>query len=122
MSEGALRPCCRDHRIRGTREGVEQAISLGVYLYATRRRERLSQQPAVCGEHLAAALAELLEQARQTLDVGEDKGDGPPGNSVMGPRLRLEEAPCYGGSGSLMPWLSEHRLTALPSESYAAIP
>ena len=60
----------------GPREGDEKRVSLGVDLVAAVLGEGLAQDALVLREHLAVALAQLLEQPRRPLDVREEEGDG----------------------------------------------
>ena len=55
---------------------VQERVSLRVDLDAAVRGEGAAQEPAVLGERLdIAGLAELLDQPRRALDVGEQEGD-----------------------------------------------
>ena len=63
-------------RLGPGRERVEERVPLRVDLHAAVARERLPQQPPVVGERLLIRLrAELVQQARGPLDVGEEQGD-----------------------------------------------
>ena len=60
----------------GGREGDEEGVALRVDLDAAVGRERLAQRAPVLGERLAVRVrAELPEQARRALDVGEEERD-----------------------------------------------
>ena len=64
-------------RARGGREGEEEGVALGVDLGSALRRARLTDDAPVLGERLRVTLgAELVEQPRRALDVGEDECDG----------------------------------------------
>ena len=64
-------------RLGRGRERIEERVPLRVDLHAAVPRERLAQQPPVLGERLLVRLrAQLVQQARRTLDVGEEQGDG----------------------------------------------
>ena len=63
-------------RLGRGRERIEERVPLRVDLDAAAPRERLPQQPPVLGERLVVRLrAQLVQQARRTLDVGEEQGD-----------------------------------------------
>jgi hypothetical protein len=66
----------REDRVASAREGDEERIPLRVDLVTSVRSERLAQQPLMFRKHLSVALAQLLEQPRRSLDVGEQEGDG----------------------------------------------
>ena len=58
-------------------ERKKERVPLRVDLHPAARRERLSQHPPVLGERLLVRLrAQIVQQARGTLDVGEEQGDG----------------------------------------------
>ena len=60
----------------GGREGDEEGVALRVDLDAAVGRERLAQRAPVLGERFAVRVrAELPEQARRALDVGEEERD-----------------------------------------------
>ncbi len=69
--ERALRVGGRGDGVAGAGEGVEERVALRVHLAAAVRREGLAEEAAVVGEQVAVARAELLQQARRALDVGE---------------------------------------------------
>jgi hypothetical protein len=62
-----------------TGERDEERVALGADLVAVVRDERLTEEPAMVGQQLAVPLAELLEQARRALDVGEEHRHRPRG-------------------------------------------
>ena len=63
-------------RLGRGRERIEERVPLRVDLHAAVARERLPQQPPVVGERLLIRLrAQLVQQARGPLDVGEEQGD-----------------------------------------------
>ena len=56
---------------------VEEPVALSVHLPAVVGGERLAQDPLVLGEHLSvASAAELAQEIRGALDIGEEKSDG----------------------------------------------
>ena len=61
-AERALRVDRRGDRVLRARERDEERVALRVDLAAAVRVERRAQQPPVVGEHLAVAVAQLLEQ------------------------------------------------------------
>ena len=65
-------------RRRPTRSpnATEERIALGVDLVAVVGAERLPEEAAVRLEPLVVTVTRLVQQARGTLDVGEQKGDG----------------------------------------------
>ena len=90
----ALRPLvCREralgrHRpgdcVPRARERVEERVALGVDLGATLVAEALAEQQPVVADDVAVGVAELLEQPRRALDVGEEKRDGASGKRCHG--------------------------------------
>jgi hypothetical protein len=58
------------------RENDEEGVPLRVHFDAGVARERLAQHTAVLGERLDVVVAELVQQPRRALDVGEEKRDG----------------------------------------------
>ena len=70
-------------RSRRGREGDEEGVSLRVDLDPAVRCERLAQNAAMLGERLRVVLrAQLVQQPRRALDVGEEEGDGAGGEVV----------------------------------------
>ena len=61
--------------VRGACEGDEEGVALRVDLDAAVSRERLAERAPVLGEHVGVPLAELVQEPRRALDVGEEKGD-----------------------------------------------
>ncbi len=61
----------RRHRCRGTREDAEEGIAFGRDHHALVRRDPIPDDRCVRLQDIAIPVAELLEQARRTLDVGE---------------------------------------------------
>jgi hypothetical protein len=68
--------------VRGGRKRIgrpwecdEEGVALRVHLDAAVALERLPQQPAVLREGVGVRVAELVQQARRALDVGEEEGD-----------------------------------------------
>jgi hypothetical protein len=57
-------------------EGEEEGVSLGIDLGSALGGTGVPDHPAVLGERLSVRLgAELVEQSRRPLDVGEEKSD-----------------------------------------------
>jgi hypothetical protein len=87
----------RVDRLAGVREGVEERVALRVDLDATVAIEGLAQQAAMLGQGLRVGLgAELVQQPRRPLDVGEHEGNGP-GRQVS-PHGRIMPEGCRSGS------------------------
>ena len=82
---GALGVDGRGDGVARAREREEEGVALRVDLDAAVLREALAHQPPVVGEDVGVAVAELLQQARRALDVGEDEGDGAAGKRGMRP-------------------------------------
>ena len=61
----------RRHRVAGPWEHDEKGIALGVDLHAGVARERLSEDPAVLGQHIRIAISVLLHQPGRAVDVGK---------------------------------------------------
>ena len=58
------------------REHGEERVALAVHLAPARCGEGLAHDPVVLREDAAPPVAELLQQPRRALDVGEEEGDG----------------------------------------------
>ena len=70
-------------RSRRRREGEEEGVALRVHLDPALGGARLPDHAPVLGERLRVALgAELVQQPRRALDVGEEEGDGAGGEVV----------------------------------------
>ena len=65
----------REKRISRARERDEERVSLRIDLVAAVGGESGSKQALVIGQHVAIAIAELLDEPRRPLDVGEEKRD-----------------------------------------------
>ena len=64
-------------RTRRGREGDEEGVALGVDLDPAVARAGLAHHPPVLGQRLRVGLgAELVQEPRRALDVGEEEGDG----------------------------------------------
>ena len=69
----------------------EERVSLRVHLDAAVGSKRLADHPAVLGERLRVRLrAELVQQFRRALDVGEQEGDGA-GRKITHRRFRARK-------------------------------
>ena len=75
--ERALRLSGRRHRVGRTRKGDEERVALRVDLDPVVPPPRLPQRAAVLGKHLRIPVAQLLEQPRRPLDVGEEERHRP---------------------------------------------
>jgi hypothetical protein len=71
-------------RVSRARERVEERVALGVDLRAALVTEAFPEQPPVVAHDLAVGIAQLLEQPRRALDVGEEKCDGASGKRCHG--------------------------------------
>lgn len=67
----------RRYRVGGCGEGIEEGIPLRVDLDTTVTPEGFTKDPAVLAQNLAVTIAELPQQTRRTLDVGEHQGHRP---------------------------------------------
>jgi hypothetical protein len=68
----------RAERLHGAVERSEEGIPLRPELHPVVRGDRLAQHLQMLRQGLPIGLgSELLEQARRTLDIGEQKGDRP---------------------------------------------
>ena len=74
-SERPLRFLRRCDRVRGAGEGDKERVALRVHLDAAVIVERGSEQAAVLVERRCVAVAELVQQLRRALDVGEEERD-----------------------------------------------
>ena len=66
----------RADRVLRPAERGEEGVALGIDLPAVVRGERVADDALVLGEDRAVVVAQLLEQPRRALDVGEEEGDG----------------------------------------------
>ena len=76
--DASARRCggCRERGGRG-REGEEEGVALRVDLDPALGGARVADHAAVLGERLRVGLgAELVQELRRALDVGEEEGDG----------------------------------------------
>ncbi len=78
----------RSHSVPRAREDEEEGVALRVHLDPV-GGERLSDHPAVGGQHVAVPVAEALEELRRSLDIGEDEGDGSRGERGHAAIVRL---------------------------------
>jgi hypothetical protein len=80
----------------GRREPDEERIALGVDLHASVPLEGVAKHGTVLGQRGGVSLlAELVEQSRRALDIGEQKRDDPAGQRFHGASL-----PLSGGEGN----------------------
>ena len=75
-AEGSLRLARGLERVRGPGEGDEEGVALRVDLDPTVPREGPAQDLPMRSERVCIRVAELAEQLRRALDVGEEEGDG----------------------------------------------
>ena len=67
----------RRERARRSRKGEEEGVALRIDLDPAVAAARLADQAPVLGERLRVRIgAELVEQPRRALNVGEEEGDG----------------------------------------------
>jgi hypothetical protein len=66
---------CGGNRGAGAGESDEEGVPLGVDFDAVVACDRCADEAPVFGESSGILVAELLEQARRALDVGEEEGD-----------------------------------------------
>ena len=67
---------CRN-RVTRAGERVEERVALRVDLPAASDLERVADEAPLRGDDVAVPVAELVEQPRRALDVGEDEGHRP---------------------------------------------
>ena len=88
-------------RVAGGREDEVQPVARRAALDGAVARERLADQAMVIGQHLGIAVAELLEQPRRALDVGERQGHGARGlGGILGGRGRHASSSAGGDVGT----------------------
>ena len=75
------------HCIGGTPECDEEGIALGVDLDPLMPPPRLPQRTAVLGKHLCITVAQLPEQPRRPLDVGEEERHRPGRKLALHPAI-----------------------------------
>jgi hypothetical protein len=75
FGERALRGNRARNRVLRARERVEERVALRVDLRAAAGAKVLAHDPPVVAHDVSVAFAELLEQARRALDVGEEECD-----------------------------------------------
>src|SRR6185436_12037288 len=71
-AQSRLRLRRRRERVGGPAECDEERVALRVHLDSVVTRKRRPEQTAMLGERIRVAIAQLLEQARRTGDVGEE--------------------------------------------------
>ena len=76
LSERLLRRGGGRNCVRGPSERDEEGISLRVDLDPAVLVDRLADDAMVPGQDVRVLVAELMEQLRRALDVGEEEGDG----------------------------------------------
>lgn len=76
---------CRDSLPRVV-EGDEERVALRRDLVSVVRGPRLAQQPVVLVEDAVVVVAEVLQEPRRRLDIGEQEGDGAAGRRSVGHR------------------------------------
>ncbi len=89
----ALRLGGRRHRIGCTREGDKEGVALRVDLDTVVPPPGFSQRTAMLGKHLRVAVAQLREQPRRPLDVGEEKRHRPGRKLGLHPSILSRAAP-----------------------------
>ncbi len=73
--ESVLRGYRCGYSVRGTRKSDKEGITPGVYLVAVPALKDVTQQLPALRQHSGVALAQLLEQERGSLDIGEEQCD-----------------------------------------------
>ena len=97
VSERELRVLGRRHRIGGTRKRHEEAVPLRVDFDPVVPPPGLSQRAAVLAKHFRVPVAQLPEQPRRTLDVGEQEGHRPGRELSSHPSILARHGPrCHG--------------------------
>src|SRR5262245_30297385 len=76
IGEGTLYGNGSRNSIGGTCEGYKESIPLHIYLRAVALLENRAQQLPEVGHHIGVVLAQLLQEARGSFDVGEEEGNG----------------------------------------------
>src|ERR687892_1926084 len=84
---GSVRPCVLGDASLGQDRGRdcggravedrEEAVALGTDLDASRVDDGLAKDAAVVRQEISVPVLERLDEARRTLDVGEEEGDRP---------------------------------------------
>src|SRR6476469_1500110 len=87
----------RREGVPGAGESDEEGVALGVDLNAAVAGERLAQEAPVLGQCIRVGVAELVQQLRRALDVGEEEGDSAGRERAHLPKHRLREALCQAG-------------------------
>ena len=76
-ASASVKACAAADRTRSGREGEEEGVALGVDLDPALDCARCPDQPPVLGQRFRVGLgAELVQEPRRALDVGEEEGDG----------------------------------------------
>jgi hypothetical protein len=57
-------------------KGHKEGVALGIHLVAVVLLKRGTQQVPALSEHIGVPLAQLLQEARRSLDIGEEQRDG----------------------------------------------
>jgi hypothetical protein len=76
LAQGALRRDGRGHGVSRTLEDDEERVTLCSDFEAARVLEDAAQQPVVVIQNLGIPVAEVLQEPRRALDVGEQECDG----------------------------------------------
>jgi hypothetical protein len=84
------------NRVGRPRESDEEGVTLGVDLVTVVRVERRTKHALMLGEYVGVATAQPRQQSRRTLDVGEQKGDGPARKLRHNAQVRPITATCQG--------------------------
>ena len=93
--ERPLRRDCGQRGVPRPAKGDEERVALRVDLLSAVLGEGRAQDAPVLGQHLAVAVAQLLEQAGRALDVREEEGDGP-ARELGHPRFRVYDPLSFG--------------------------
>jgi hypothetical protein len=92
-------PCSSGNGVRCSRERNKERVALGIHFDAAGGSERLAQHPPMLGEHVRVAFTELVQQARRTFHVREEKGDGSCGKVTHSLKDRASEPVRKGNEG-----------------------
>src|SRR5215831_16677482 len=81
-----LRGYGADDRVACPGKGHQQAVARGIDLPSTVLGERSTDDPPLVGEGFRiTSIAQPLQESRGSLDIGEDKSDGPDGRTCHEP-------------------------------------
>jgi hypothetical protein len=80
LGESRLRRGGREHRVARASEDAEERIALRVRLDTAVQSDRVTNPTPVLGKRVRVSSTECIEQARRSLDIGENRSvTVPPG-------------------------------------------